>query len=94
MAPLKDKALPLLDSLWPMSERRNIIVHGYYQGFTGGSTYLFTTYRREGDQGTFLFHHYSHEEVVSLAADIESARSSLEVLSKNTFSTPFPPLGK
>ncbi len=35
MASLKDHALPLLDTLASLGSQRNLIVHGYYQVFTG-----------------------------------------------------------
>jgi hypothetical protein len=90
MASLKYQALPLLDTLASLRRQRHLIVHGYYQGFTGYDKYLFTTYKREKEKGTFEFHDFTHDQVLSLTRGIEAALKSTEALSKETFLVPFP----
>ena len=57
LAQIKDEAHALLTSLEPIHRSRSIIVHGYYQGFTGGDQYMFGLYesRRPLRKRSFAF---------------------------------------
>lgn len=92
MASLKDQALPLSGTLAALGRQRHLIVHGYYQGFTGYDKRQFTTYKREKEKGTFEFHDFTHDRLLSLTKAIETALKSMEALSKETFLIPFPPV--
>ncbi len=91
MTLLYDEAKQILDSLWPLSETRNVIVHGYYQGFTGSDRYMFGFYEtREGRKRTLKSYEFSAAELSKLTEDIEGSRTKLEDLSAKTFEIHFP----
>jgi hypothetical protein len=89
MSPLASDALPLLDRLMPLHDKRSIIVHGRFQGRIR-TNYAFGIYRA----GRFKFEYFSDQEVRKLEAEIVSSRFALEQLSRRTFDVSFPPLSQ
>jgi hypothetical protein len=91
MAHLKAEALVILEALWPLSQKRHIIVHGYYQGYTGSETYMFTLYRRSKVEGRFHFYEFTRTDLAKLTDEIASISKKLSELSAKTFLVAFPP---
>jgi len=93
LALLQEEAIPVLSELWSLSQTRNIIVHGYYQGVTGDDRYMFGFYDARGaiEGRSFKFHNFSRPEIETLADAIAKSREKLGVLSEKTFQIPFPP---
>lgn len=91
MSSLRPEAESAFSALWPLSEQRDIIVHGYYQGFTGSSRYMFGRYelRQKRTRG-FRFHYFTDAEIAELVRGIEKSWQRLDDLSARTFQVPFP----
>jgi hypothetical protein len=86
LASLKNEAYVLLSSLEPIHIHRNIIVHGYYQGFTGNQ-FMFSRYESLPPlrERSLKFYYFSHEDIRQLISDIEASRRKLTVLGDDTF---------
>jgi hypothetical protein len=85
---IKSEAYEILASLRPIHDRRSIIVHGYYQGFTGSNNqFMFGLYKSHGPlrERALKFHYFTRQEIRQLISDIEACRRKLDALSDNTF---------
>jgi hypothetical protein len=91
MADLKDRASALLDTLGPLHRFRSVIVHGYYQGYTGNHQYMFGIFERQsGPRMVNKAHHFTHAQISQLSSDIETRQANMTTLSADTFQVPLP----
>jgi hypothetical protein len=88
LASIEGEACRTLTELHPLHEKRTIIAHGYYQGFTGGKRHrhLFGFYEaRRGQKKALKSYYFSRDDLTGLTSDINAYREKLENLSAKTF---------
>ena len=91
MADLRDEACSLLGTLGPLHKTRSIIVHGYYQGYTGHDQFRFGIFeKRVGPRMVNKTLYFTQAQVTQLSSDIDERRVRMATLSKNTFRVRLP----
>lgn len=71
MASIRKRAKSEIEALVLLHEKRSIIVHGYYQGFTGHGYYLFGAYESRPNQTKrWRSYQFTQAELEALAGDL------------------------
>ena len=85
MASIADEANGLLERLKPLHERRNIIVHGHYQGVGPNNHHVFTIYRAgRAERHGWRWEYFTASDLDGLATEIMSIEREVESLVKRT----------